>query len=125
MAEPKFLHLLVEGETEKRFTKTILSSYLATKGIYVSCSLLSKPGQKGGDVRFARAKKEVANFIKQSSYTTISLLIDYYGLDPNWPGVQAIPENSTPLQIAERINLATHQAIIQSSAATTMSVRVL
>ena len=35
MAEPKFLHLLVEGETEKRFTKTILSSHLATKGIYV------------------------------------------------------------------------------------------
>ena len=113
MAEPKFLHLLVEGETEKRFTKTILSSHLATKGIYLSCSLLSKPGQKGGDVRFARAKKEIANFIKQRPDTTISLLIDYYGLDPNWPGVQAIPENSTSLQIAKRINSATHQAITQ------------
>ena len=113
MAEPKFLHLLVEGETEKRFTKTILSSYLAAKGIYLSCSLLSKPGQKGGDVRFARAKKEIANFIKQRPDITISLLIDYYGLDPNWPGVQAIPQNSTPLQIAERINSATHQAITQ------------
>jgi hypothetical protein len=52
--------ILVEGRTESRFVTQVLAEYLAAKGIYAHPTLLDKPGQKGGDVKFIRAMRILA-----------------------------------------------------------------
>lgn len=47
---------IVEGKTEQIFIQDIVSPYLAEKSIYITPIIISKSGQKGGDVKFSRAK---------------------------------------------------------------------
>ncbi len=79
--------ILVEGKTEKFFIKQIMAPYLAEKNIFAIPTILSKPGEKGGDVRFARAKKDIELHLKQRQDTYITTLIDYYGVK-EWPGYE-------------------------------------
>jgi hypothetical protein len=53
--------VLVEGQTEQRLVKQLLAPYLAKSEVYLTPIILSKPGQKGGDVKFARASKDIGN----------------------------------------------------------------
>ena len=50
--------VIVEGLTEKIFINDVLPPYLAVKNIFMTPIIISKPGQKGGDVRFARIKSK-------------------------------------------------------------------
>lgn len=49
--------VIVEGKTEQIFIETVLAPYLAPKNIFMTATQISKPGQKGGDVKFSRAEK--------------------------------------------------------------------
>ncbi len=42
--------------------------------------MISKPGQKGGDVKFARVKNDIGLYLKQGSDTLLTLFVDYYGI---------------------------------------------
>lgn len=79
---------IVEGKTEEIFIKQIIQPHLAAMGIYITPILVSKPGQKGGDVKFARVKNDIERHLKQRSDTYLTLLVDYYGIKPDWPGIQ-------------------------------------
>jgi uncharacterized protein DUF4276 len=59
--------VIVEGKTEEIFINSILKEYLALKNIYMTPIQISKPGQKGGDVRFSRAIKDISLHLKQRS----------------------------------------------------------
>jgi hypothetical protein len=50
-----------------------MSPYLAEKRIYITPIIISKPGQKGGDVRFARVRNDIGLHLKQrhDSYLTL------------------------------------------------------
>jgi hypothetical protein len=78
--------VLVEGATEQRFVKQVLGPYMADRGIYMTSIILSKPGQKGGDVKFARARNDIEKHLKQRRDTRVTLLVDYYGIRGDWPG---------------------------------------
>jgi Domain of unknown function (DUF4276) len=56
---------IVEGKTEQIFIEQILKPYLAEKMIFMSATQVTKPGQKGGDVRFSRIKKDLELHLKQ------------------------------------------------------------
>jgi predicted ATP-binding protein involved in virulence len=79
--------MLVEGRTEELFIKQIMAPYLAEKNIFVIPTILSKPGEKGGDVKFSRAQKDIESYLKQRNDTYITTLIDYYGIK-EWPGYE-------------------------------------
>lgn len=81
--------VLVEGPTEQRFVKQVLGPYMADRCVYMIPIILSKPGQKGGDVKFARARKDIEKHLKQRRDTWITLLVDYYGIRGDWPGYEA------------------------------------
>jgi hypothetical protein len=81
--------VLVEGATEQRFVKQVLGPYMADRRVYMTSIILSKPGQKGGDVKFARARNDIEKHLKQRRDTWITLLIDYYGIREDWPGYKA------------------------------------
>jgi hypothetical protein len=86
MSASSDVYALVEGRTEQLFIERILAPYLGSKNISLRATQLSKPGQKGGDVKFVRAKKDIGAFLKQRSDTWVTLLVDYYGIDANRPG---------------------------------------
>jgi len=72
--------VIVEGKTEQTFIESILAPYLGLKYIGMRATQVSKPGQKGGDVKFTRVKKDVRNHLKQRRDTYISTFVDYYGI---------------------------------------------
>lgn len=65
----KFIEVvaIVEGRTEQVFIERVLSPYLANKNIFMTATQITKPGQKGGDVKFSRAEKDISRFLKQRS----------------------------------------------------------
>lgn len=103
---------IVEGQTEQKFIESVLSGYLATKNIFISAIIMSKKGQKGGDVKFSRAKNDIRNFLKQGYYSCVTTFFDYYATK-EWPGIDTIIANSTPSQIAKKINNATTAQLIE------------
>ena len=102
---------LVEGRTEKIFIAEILAPYLATKGVFITPIVISKPGQKGGDVRFSRVKNDIERHLKQRKITYLTLCIDFYGIKGDWPGLAEAKRQATPSSKAAKINSATQQRV--------------
>lgn len=101
-----FIHVLAEGPTEKNFIDKILTPHLAIKNIYMTVSVVDKPGEKGGNVKFSRTINEIASFLKQWDQRYLTTFIDYYGVK-EWPGIIDMRENMTPIKKADHINHST------------------
>lgn len=106
------LMILVEGRTESRFVTEIFADYLAAKGIFAHPTLLSKPGQKGGDVKFSRAIRDIGNHLKERADSYVSTFIDYYGLK-EWPCLEDTRRLTIPREIAAVLNTAAADAIAE------------
>ena len=102
---------IVEGKTEQIFIEKILAPYLGHKGIGIRATQISKPGQKGGDVRFSRVKRDLENHLKQRKDTFVTTFIDYYGTR-EWPGLDQAASLATPDEIARMINDATKAEVL-------------
>lgn len=97
---------IVEGATEENFINTVLAPYLGYKNIWMHATQISKPGQKGGDVRFDRVKNDIMRHLKQRKDTIVTLFLDFYGL-AEWPGLESVSLNSSPAQIEQILCYAT------------------
>lgn len=102
---------IVEGPTEKQFTREILAPYLLNKKIVFNPVVISKPGQKGGDVRFKRALRDIEHLLRQRKTTYISLFVDYYGIGRDWPGLDLVKSQSVPKLIAKNLMEATKNIV--------------
>jgi hypothetical protein len=78
--------IIVEGPTEQNFVKDLLAPYMFERGVFLTPIILDKPGEKGGDVKFARAQNDIEKHLKQRSDTFVSLMLDFYGIKGDWPG---------------------------------------
>jgi hypothetical protein len=103
--------VLVEGPTEQQFIKQLLSPYLAQRGVYLTPIILDKPGEKGGDVKFARAKNDIEKHLKQRQDTWLTLLVDYYGIRSDWPGYVESKKQAAHTRKAQIMNQATHEKV--------------
>lgn len=101
---------IVEGKTEQVFVESVLAPYLAPKQIYIRATQVSKPGEKGGDVRFIRVERDLGNHLKQRASTYVTTLVDYYGVR-EWPGLDSLGKNLQPAQIAAHLNQATQDKV--------------
>ncbi len=108
----KFLSVIaiVEGNTEKKFIDTVLAPYLGNRNIGIVSTLISKPGVKGGDVRFSRAQKDIRNFLYQRNDTVVTTFFDYYGLK-EWPKLDSIKPSDSPSEISKVLCEATKEEI--------------
>ncbi|MDX8404707.1 MAG: DUF4276 family protein [Mariprofundus sp.] len=104
---------LVEGDTEKKFISALIAPYLAGKHVYMTPIVLSKPGQKGGDVKFSRAINDIGSHLKQRSDTYLTLFVDYYGIRNDWPGLAEAKQQSLPEKKSETFNQATKAKVIE------------
>lgn len=103
---------IVEGKTEQIFIEKLLNPYLLNKNIFIKATQVSKPGQKGGDVRFTRVKKDIGIHLKQRPDTYVTTMVDYYGVK-EWPAIKDVPSRATPSQISRVVNDAAKRKIIR------------
>jgi hypothetical protein len=108
------VYIIVEGATEQTFVRELLAPEMAIQDVFLYPVLIGKPGQKGGDVRFERAREDIGNFLKQRSDTHISTMFDYFRLAPNWPGNMNMQSYPTAIKKAEKIEEATSIKITES-----------
>ncbi len=105
-----WITVLCEGKTEQKFIKSVLYPYLQAKNIIVKPIVISKKGEKGGDVKFQRVEGDIVTALRQSNISAVTTFVDYYGIK-EWPGKDDVLPNSTPKQIADCLNQAAKNAI--------------
>ncbi len=103
--------VLAEGQTEQLFVKRLLAPYLAHQGVFLTPVILDKPGEKGGDVKFARARNDIEKHLKQRKNTWITLLVDYYGIGSDWPGYAESKKQTQHTRKAQIMNQATAEEV--------------
>lgn len=103
---------VVEGKTEQIFIEKVLAPYLGHKNIGIRATQVSKPGSKGGDVKFSRVGRDLGNHLKQRPDTFVTTFIDYYGTK-EWPGLEQLDSSLEPSVIADRLNTAAKAAMIE------------
>jgi hypothetical protein len=77
---------VVEGYTEEDFVREVLAPFLGSKNVYMTARLVGKPGHKGGDCRYDRAKRDVLALLRQEADTIVTTMFDFYALPDSWPG---------------------------------------
>lgn len=102
--------VLAEGRTEKNFVRDVLAPAMLAKNIYMDTTLVDKIG---GDIRFARAKKEIGMHLRHGGNAYITTMFDYFRIDPNWPGKSKILED-----IQTGVNITAHEKGIRMEDAT-------
>ncbi len=84
------VYVVVEGSTEQTFVRDVLAPAMSYRGVYLYPALIGKPGHKGGDIRFDRAKTDIGNFLRQRHDTCVSTMFDYSRIDSDWPGQEEV-----------------------------------
>ncbi len=113
------IYIVVEGQTEQTFVRDILAPQMECKEIYLHPALIGKPGHKGGDVRFDRARNDIGHFLKQRKDTYVSTMFDYSRIDPKWPGISEVSRkirngsSLTAIQKAGILEAATSDEIVK------------
>lgn len=103
--------VLVEGPTEQLFVEKLLVPYLAERMVLLIPVILSKPGEKGGDVKFARAKNDIGTHLKQRNDAYVTLMVDYYGIKKDWPGYAESKQQTEHTRKAAVMNAATAEEV--------------
>lgn len=103
---------VVEGKTEQIFIEKLLAPYLGHKNIGMRATQVTKPGMKGGDVKFSRVARDIGNHLKQRSDIFVTTFIDYYGTK-EWPGLDRLNSNSEPATIAQMLNVSAKTEMTQ------------
>ncbi len=88
------IQVICEGKTEATFVKNFLAPELGYRGLFLYPIEIGRP-KKGGDVTFDRLRIDIRNQLrgKQSSYC--STLVDFYGLDDEFPGKSEARKKAT------------------------------
>lgn len=97
------VRIFVEGQSELSFITNVVRPHLLTKNIFADPILVSKKGEKGGDVKFTRLQNDIHRALCDKSVHLVSTFVDYYGLK-EWPGKDDLPKNATPAQIEKKLS---------------------
>ncbi|MCP5021631.1 MAG: DUF4276 family protein [bacterium] len=89
----------------------LIAPHLAEKGVYLYPTMISKKGQKGGDVRFSRVANDIEKFLKQRRDTSVTTLVDFYGIKSDWPGYEESRAATPHTEKARIMNEATHREV--------------
>ena len=101
------LHIIAEGQTEKKFVDNVLKEHLSGFNIFsdVRCVLTSKnkrTGKKytGGLSSYRKAKRDILSWIKQdrNSECRFTTMFDFYALPKDFPGMDEIGSLTDPYE---------------------------
>jgi hypothetical protein len=104
--------ILVEGQTEERFVKDILSPAFFAKELFFHPTILvtkrvkDGPNFKGGVTNFAKFENDARRLLNSAAGALVTTLLDYYRLPADFPGMATRPVNSTPRKRAQYVEKA-------------------
>ncbi|HYK37034.1 DUF4276 family protein [Alloacidobacterium sp.] len=104
--------IICEGPTEARFISDILGPYFWSRRIYLHAMLLGVPGQKGGNVKYTRVRKDILLLLKQDANVFCSTMFDLYGLGSGFPGTVP-PTGLVAMEKATHIENAIREDILR------------
>jgi hypothetical protein len=103
--------IVVEGTTEESFVNQVLAPFFWPLQVYLTPLIIGSPGHKGGNVKDARAKKDILVQLKQDRTAYCSTMFDFYGLGEGFPGTP-LPPNLQNIDKVVRIEQAIRDDII-------------
>ncbi len=87
------VHIICEGQTEETFVKDLLAPHFLPMEIYLSPSLIGKPGHKGGTIKFDRLFLDARNRLLGDTTAYCTTFFDFYALPTDFPGKEAAGEH--------------------------------
>jgi len=107
--------ILVEGQTEESFVKTLLSEFMP-QGLYLLPVILATKrvnsgGKfKGGVPSYPKVRGEITRLLGDRSATAVTTMLDFYALPASFPG-RAMPVGSTSEEKVRYVESAWHTDI--------------
>lgn len=98
----------VEGQTEEKFIREVVSPSLAPRGIFLKATTPGRRRTQGGVQRWTRIKNELLRYIKEDTGRFVTTMFDYYGLPSDWPGRDKARHDRRISTKAEAIEQAVH-----------------
>ncbi len=83
------VYIICEGPTEVRFIKNVLAPSLGGREVFLHPVTIGSQRSKGGNVTFERLQSNVRRQLYNNRQSYCTMLVDYYGLDSEFPGVEA------------------------------------
>ena len=108
----KKILVLVEGQTEERFVKDLLSISFESRNISLIPKIVDTkivkggPNFKGGLRSYGAAKKDLLKLLHDTNTIAVTTMFDFYGLPADFPGVKDNTDNSLCYEKVEAIENA-------------------
>lgn len=89
--------ILVEGQTEERFVKDVLTPEFAERDLFFFPTILvtkrvkDGPSFKGGITSYAKFTNDLHRLLHDRGDALVTTLVDYYGLPDDFPGMSSRP----------------------------------
>lgn len=80
------VHVICEGQTEEMFVNEVLSTPFQARNIWLTPSLVGKPGHKGGNFKFERLLFDLKLRLLNDREAYCTTFFDFYGLPEGFPG---------------------------------------
>lgn len=89
------VYIICEGPTEVRFIKNVLAPSLGNRQLFLHPVTIGGQRSKGGNVTFDRLYRNVRRQLYNNRQSYCSTLVDFYGLDSEFPGVKRASSRSS------------------------------
>lgn len=93
--------ILVEGQTEERFVKTVLQPHLWNMSVHPEPKIVttkrikSGPDFKGGITNFGKVEYDIRLLLGDTDAALVTTMIDYNGLPDDFPGKRQLRGNNS------------------------------
>lgn len=82
------INILVEGQTEESFVRTLLAPHLANFQVWMKPRIIqTSKGHKGGIASYGKLRHQVRQWCQQDPTARVTTLFDVYGLPADFPGI--------------------------------------
>ncbi len=102
--------ILVEGQTEERFVKTVLRPEFWPKAVDLIPKIATTkrvkrgPDFKGGITEYQKVENDLRRLLGDTAAVNVTTFLDYYGLPSDFPGMATRP-SGTPLERARQVEV--------------------
>lgn len=117
--------VICEGPTERILVETLLAPHFQDRQTFLRPTLLTKKGEKGGDVKFERLRNDLRIHLSQSHNACVTTLFDFYGLKGEWPGYEEAKASRTPSEKATVLAAAVKAKVIEELERTAVEKKFL
>lgn len=104
--------ILVEGQTEERFVKRLLTDHLVQHDVCIVPTIVvtkrvkSGPNFKGGIISYANVRGDILRLLGDTDAALVTTMFDFYGLPQSFPGrsqASGIPQDKV-LSVEEALD---------------------